>query len=312
MFKFFLHLAKFIPILIILSSFSFGIMFFNIKGLIFACLSLLCAIINFILKNYFFKPIYYSMQRSKLPIIGLGERPHDHPRLDMLENYNSEAISFGMPAGHSQSILFFATFWIMYILIEFKEKKKNKDIIYKCCSIIYLMIISLIVMYNRYYFRYHTIEQIVVGGIIGIGLGVLAFYLCRSIFLTNFVKKNKKDNKKVNETKEKNIEEKQSNIELDYKEENINDRNINVQQGTFIDNINNRKAMQQGEVERNMQRMSYDFHNEQVNDYINNYDNNGHYNSPQFTKINKISFNDDLSNNDNKRFNDNIAFNSQF
>ena len=167
-------------------------------------------------------------------------------------------------------------------------------------------------MYNRYYFRYHTIEQIVVGGIIGIGLGVLAFYLCRSIFLTNFVKKNKKDNKKVNETKEKNIEEKQSNIELDYKEENINDRNINVQQGTFIDNINNRKAMQQGEVERNMQRMSYDFHNEQVNDYINNYDNNGHYNSPQFTKINKISFNDDLSNNDNKRFNDNIAFNSQF
>jgi hypothetical protein len=245
------------------------------------------------------------MQKSKLPILGLGERPHDHPRLDMLENYYSDAISFGMPAGHSQSILFFATFWIMYILIEFKDKKSNNDIIYKCCSIIYLMIISMVVMYNRYYFRYQTIEQLSIGGIIGIGLGVLAFYLCRCIFITNFVKKDKKKKKKgkKEEENEENKPTQQSN--------GVQQPNGGVvQQGTIIDSIGNRKAQEHGEVERNMQRMGYDFHNEQVNDYINNYDDAGHYNAPQFTKINKISFNDDLSNTENQRFNDNISFNN--
>ena len=305
MFKLFLHLAKFVPILIILASFSFGLMFFNIKGLIFAGLALLCNIINFFFKNYFFKPIYYSMQKSTLPFLGLGERPHNHPRLDMLENYYSEAVSFGMPSGHSQSVLFFATFWIMYILIEFKDKKSNNDIIYKCSSIIYLMIVSIVVMYNGYYYRYHTIEQIMVGGVIGIGLGVLAFYLCRCVFLTNFVKKDRKKK----QTKKKSDKE-----DDDEKEEDDNSKQQNsngpVQQGTVIDSIGNRKAQEQGEVERNMQRMGYDFHSEQVNDYVNNYNDGGHYTAPQFTKINKVGYNDDLSNTENQRFNDNIAFNS--
>ena len=106
-------------------------MFFSLKGIVFALLCVACNLINFFFKNYIFKPLYYSMGRSSLPLLGQGERPHDHPRLDMLENYYSESISFGMPSGHSQSILFFATFWIIYILMEFKEKKSNADIIYK-------------------------------------------------------------------------------------------------------------------------------------------------------------------------------------
>ena len=311
MFKLFLHLAKFVPILIILASFSFGLMFFNIKGLIFAGLALLCNIINFFFKNYFFKPIYYSMQRSSLPLLGLGERPHDHPRLDMLENYYSEAVSFGMPSGHSQSVLFFATFWIMYILIEFKDKKSNNDIIYKCSSIIYLMIVCIVVMYNRYYFRYHTIEQIMVGGVIGIGLGVLAFYLCRCVFLTNFVKKDRKKNKNKKDKKvikEDSDDEDEEEIDIDNSGQQTS--NGPVQQGTVIDSISNRKAQHQGEVERNMQRMSYDFHNEQVSDYINNYNDSGHYTAPQFTKINKVGYNEDLSNTENQRFSDNISFNN--
>ena len=46
MFKFLLHLAKFIPTLIIIASLSFGIIFSNIKGLIFAFLCLICNMIN--------------------------------------------------------------------------------------------------------------------------------------------------------------------------------------------------------------------------------------------------------------------------
>ena len=127
------------------------------------------------------------------------------------------------------------------------------------------MIVSIVVMYNRYYYRYHTVEQIMVGGVIGIGLGVLAFYLCRCVFLTNFVKKDRKKK----QTKKKSDKE-----DDDEKEEDDNSKQQNsngpVQQGTVIDSIGNRKAQEQGEVERNMQRMGYDFHSEQVNDYVNN------------------------------------------
>ena len=126
-------MLEIIPTIIIIASLSFGIMFFSLKGIVFGLLCICSTLINLFFKNYIFKPIYYSTGRSSLPILGQGERPHDHPKLDMLENYWSESISFGMPSGYSQTLLFYATFWIIYILIEYIENKSNTDIIYKCC-----------------------------------------------------------------------------------------------------------------------------------------------------------------------------------
>jgi membrane-associated phospholipid phosphatase len=316
MFKFLLHLSKFIPTLIIIASLSFGIIFFNIKAIIFAILCLICNFINFILKNYFFKPLYYYLGKSRIPILGLGERPHNHPRLDMLENYYTEAFSFGMPSGHAQSILFFATFWIIYILYEFKKKKTNRDIILKCCSIIYLMCLCILVIYNRYYFKYHTIEQLVIGGLVGIGLGILFFYLCRYIFLSNAPPQKIKVVDKPTVEKENYVANNKStpidniNIPTDYRNPPTNNRM--VQQGTIIKNDYNTKAQQQDDIERDLQRMSYDFHSQQINDYINNHDDVGHYQTPKFTRINKVNFNEQLSQNDNQRFSDNVSFNQNY
>ena len=46
----------------------------------------------------------------------------------------------------------------------------------------------------------------------------------------------------------------------------------------------------------------YTLTKQQMNDYINNYNDSGHYTAPQFTKINKVGYNDDLSNTENQRF----------
>lgn len=311
MFKFLLHLAKFIPVIITLSSISFGIIFFNIKAIIFTFLFLICNAINFLFKNLFFKQLYYYMEKRSLPILGIGDRPHDHPRLDKLENYYTEAFSFGMPSGHAQSIVFFSTFWIIYILCEYRDKKTNIDIILKCCSIIYMICVCILVMFNRYYFKYHTFEQITIGAIIGVGLGILFFYLCQNIFLT-------KGNTTI---KKKIIDKRKKKENYEDKEYETNTRTLN-NKNTFnnnkiLNNYNlnenfNSKEQHKDQLERNMQRMSYDFHTKQVNDYINNYDDVGHYNVPEFTRINKVNFNDQLSENDNQRFTDNIAFNGGF
>ena len=300
MFKFVVNIAKFIPTIIIIASLSFGIMFFSLKGIVFGLLCICSTLINLFFKNYIFKPIYYSTGRSSLPILGQGERPHDHPKLDMLENYWSESISFGMPSGYSQTILFYATFWIIYILIEYKENKSNTDIIYKCCSIIYMILLIFIVIHNRYYFRYHTIEQIIIGGLFGIGLAFLAMFLCKSIFLTKYAKECEKE-----EDIEINNEKQEEQEELQDQSHTTQINNGQVQDHRLI-----AKNEHASETERNMQRMSYDFHNNQINDYVNNFNETGAYNSPQFTKINKVGFNEDLSKNDNLRLQDNISFNS--
>ena len=297
MFKFVINIAKFIPTIIIIASLSFGIMFFSLKGIVFGLLCICSTLINLFFKNYIFKPIYYSTGRSSLPILGQGERPHDHPKLDMLENYWSESISFGMPSGYSQTILFYATFWIIYILIEYKENKSNTDIIYKCCSIVYMIILIFIVIHNRYYFRYHTIEQIIIGGLFGIGLAFLAMFLCKSIFLTKYAKECEKE-----EDIEINDEEQE--------EQQDQSHTTQINNGQVQDHRLIAKNQHSSETERNMQRMSYDFHNDQINDYVNNFNETGAYNSPQFTKINKVGFNEDLSKNDNLRLQDNISFNS--
>jgi len=291
MLKFIVNIAKFIPVLITLASLSFGIMFFSLKGIIFALLCIACNLINFFFKNYIFKPLYYSMGRSSLPLLGQGERPHDHPRLDMLENYHSESISFGMPSGHAQSILFYATFWIIYVLMEFKDRKSNADIIYKCCSILYLMILVMIVIHNRYYFKYHTIEQIVIGGLFGIGLAFLAMFVCRTVFLTDYAKDcNKEDfeDETIDEIAENSTPVKDGQVQ-----------DARLQPG--------HQGQDATDTERNMQLMSYDFHNEQVNDYVNNFDESGQYNTPSFNKINQVGgraqgYNDELSRKSNERF----------
>ena len=70
---------------------------------------------------------------------------------------------FGMPSGHSQSVLFSAIF--IYLSLQ----KLN---------ILYLYLaISFITMAQRVSYNYHTIFQVIVGAIIGAGFGYFVFSL---------------------------------------------------------------------------------------------------------------------------------------
>lgn len=186
LYNYILDICKYIPSMILISSLSFGVIFNNIKGFIFFGLCLCCNIINVMLKSLIFKPFYYKFGNKNIPILGRGDRPRGHPKLDMLENYYNNSISFGMPSGHSQMMCFVATFWIIQIIYsktKCKYENYHKLKLQDNISITYLILLTLLVMYSRYSQRYHTIQQVILGGIIGCCLGVLSFILFKKFFV---------------------------------------------------------------------------------------------------------------------------------
>jgi membrane-associated phospholipid phosphatase len=143
--------------------------------------------INFLL-NTLFKNIssrIYKIQRSvNIPIIGRGPRPLGSHMCDF-----GHKQSFGMPSGHAQITW---TFVVLVILLILQKKGGNYDL----CElkhlgniqskdlfrIICLVLLGITVCYSRVYVEgCHTLEQVIVGTIIGISLGVFFFKMMKNI-----------------------------------------------------------------------------------------------------------------------------------
>ena len=71
----------------------------------------------------------------------------------------------GMPSGHSQSV-FFSTAFIYFV---FKNQESN--------IILFYLLLSLITVVQRVYYKFHTINQIIAGGVIGVSFAYSIYYL---------------------------------------------------------------------------------------------------------------------------------------
>jgi membrane-associated phospholipid phosphatase len=151
-------------------------------------LAVLTYFLNPFLKNIITKPFYKLTGQESLPIFGIGIRPAGarscHNVLD-----GDIASTFGMPSGHSQIIWTIGTYFLLLIISRLFNKIRhknamtvnNEDILEYTWIIISSIIIvtaMVYVSYSRVYIEgCHTIEQVIVGGIVGSILGCLAFYL---------------------------------------------------------------------------------------------------------------------------------------
>ncbi len=116
-------------------------------------------IINLVTKKYLIEKM--KPYNHKLPILGKFCRPID-------KNCNNlNVLGYGMPSGHSQIASFIAAFYYFYYLSK-EDFSYNKFIL--------LSIIAVFVMYTRYTAKMHTIPQITLGSIYGIGI---AFVLAK-------------------------------------------------------------------------------------------------------------------------------------
>jgi membrane-associated phospholipid phosphatase len=137
---------------------------------------------NFIFKDLIIKPIYKLLNKTSLPILGIGSRPSKAESCALILD-GITATSFGMPSGHSQIAWSVATY-ILYKIINnwYKNKKENKIItvfgyIWLILSCIIVLMSAIYISYSRVYIEgCHTIQQVTVGGILGVICGFLVAY----------------------------------------------------------------------------------------------------------------------------------------
>ena len=172
---------------------------YNNISAMFAVLLLLCEFIN-----PFLKDISRAFMGNKTyPILGNGNRPPGAMNCGLYAN-GKKATSYGMPSGHAQIAVTFAAYIILTIFGVFECSKTNKvndvasthpacitpcSLTNSCFSYIIpakylsnnkkyivsaiLIAITLAVMYSRIALGCHTIQQVIVGGIIGLLITVI-------------------------------------------------------------------------------------------------------------------------------------------
>lgn len=139
------------PILIIfyiVTNFLLHMNYINYFFLIFVFFNVL---VNKFLKSIVFKSI---MGNNYFPIIGIGKRPDNAMNCGLFKN-NKKSTTYGMPSGHSQHAMAFPTFILL-------NKLTNNIHI-----ILLFYLIGFVVMYSRVYFKCHTVQQVLLGGIVG-------------------------------------------------------------------------------------------------------------------------------------------------
>ena len=157
------RLTRASPLLIYLYMLLNYVLLGNTKYLLLGFIFFGSDIFNYILKEYVFMTF---MGNKNYPVFGYGTRPNTKDC--GLFCTGKESKSYGMPSGHAQIICFFVTYWILEIL--------NKERKYKIIPISILLALAFLVMYSRVYWaKCHTIQQVLVGGTIGVCLGNVVF-----------------------------------------------------------------------------------------------------------------------------------------
>ena len=126
-------------------------------------------LINTFLKYKICAPL---MGTSKWSIFGYGTRPKGAKHCSLFVEPGSNGIpkgSYGMPSGHSQNAMFFTTYMVLHLI------NSNYNKITQNAGIVLFSVLGIMVMYSRVYFKCHTVQQVIIGGLLGGILGALYF-----------------------------------------------------------------------------------------------------------------------------------------
>ena len=117
--------------------------------------------------NKVFKKIAkYFMGKKKYPIIGYGLRPN----IAKSGPYKTKRHTYGMPSGHSEISACFASFLILFTYFE-----KKYSFIKQFIIIVSLLFTNIYVMFSRVYEKWHTVQQTIIGSVIGYILVYIAY-----------------------------------------------------------------------------------------------------------------------------------------
>ena len=122
---------------------------------------------NHFLKSFIFKPL---MGNSRYPIIGIGQRPVGAKNCGLFfKNNDKLATSYGMPSGHSQEVATFSTISILKIL------DSQQVFSLKVFEYFILILFTIFIAHSRIYLGCHTLQQTIIGSMIGIFIGYKSY-----------------------------------------------------------------------------------------------------------------------------------------
>lgn len=201
--KFSIVIARAFPAIIIAVTLINVFVNYNRSSVMLAILVLFSEFTTPFLKEFLFKGL---MGDKTYPILGSGLRPKGAMNCGIIAN-GKKATSYGMPSGHSQVTTAFVTYIILTILCSDNSTTESTASIHPSClpfahyssknifpplpftfppelefmtnkyfiSTI-LVLIALLIMYSRVYLGCHTIQQTVIGSLIGAIYAVLLKY----------------------------------------------------------------------------------------------------------------------------------------
>ena len=145
-------------------------------------LSIFSSVLNFFLKHAVMKPIYSLSGKKDIPVLGLGGRPKNATSCGVCLD-GKIPTSFGMPSGHSQLVWTIGTYLLCRIIMNFidshpkSEAIKILDYIWFTISLLLITAFMIYVSYSRVYIEgCHTVQQVILGAVIGIASGLMAYF----------------------------------------------------------------------------------------------------------------------------------------
>jgi len=180
-------LARTSPVSFTLGLILYAMMLPSFNSIYLVCLILITNGFNAFLKYAVMKPLYKWSGNNDLFLFGSGSRPSGATSCQFIID-GKKATSFGMPSGHSQIAWTIGTYFICHLINRFINNMSNEnkqetsaklviDNIWIFISMLTILGVSIYISYSRVYIEgCHTIQQVIVGGTVGILLGFLAFY----------------------------------------------------------------------------------------------------------------------------------------
>ena len=164
-----LGLARAFPLITIVSPLLSFFLTNDIDLLLLSITLLLNDGLNHFLKYSVLRPL---MGKKKYPIIGYGLRPNGAKDCGLFVGCKdplSKKESYGMPSGHSQNVMLFSTYAILTLMNgNYTDRMKN-------IGYVLFSLLAIGIMYSRVYLKCHTVQQVIIGGVIGLLLGYLYY-----------------------------------------------------------------------------------------------------------------------------------------
>ncbi|XP_042603922.1 dolichyldiphosphatase 1 [Cyprinus carpio] len=163
----------------------------DLTGQVLACMSLLpiAILVGFVTLIVFKRELHTVSFFWGLVINWLLKHILQEPR-PCGGGHSSVTTEYGMPSSHSQFIWFFVVYFFLFLYLRMHQTNNARcvELLWRHILSIILLAVALSISYSRVYLLYHTWSQVIYGGVAGMVMGVVWFFITQELLTPLFPK----------------------------------------------------------------------------------------------------------------------------